>query len=321
LQDGTHLIRIICEMRKQGHTQTDIARIIGKDKSVVCREIRRNMDQRSKVYHFDLAQRKSEERQRDKPRRHSFTPEILLYVEARIKDDLSPEQVVGEACLQGIACVSHETIYQHIWADKKQGGELHKHLRNRGRRYRKRGSKKDARGIILNRVDISQRPLIVEEKTRVGDFELDTIIGKNHKGAMVTTNDRRSGLVKIKKVASKDAKGVAMATIQFLYDYRTFLHTITSDDGKEFAEHEMISDCLNIDFYFARPYHSWERGANENTNRLIRQYFPKKTDFDTVSDQQAQWVEDKLNNRPRKRLGYRSPLYIFNQLTKVAFET
>jgi IS30 family transposase len=309
----------ISVMLSQGQTQQAIASTIGKNKSVIFREIRRNRDQRSQVYHFELAQRKSENRQRDKPRQRRFTPAIQLYVEQGISSDLSPEQIAGVAKLTGVACVSHETIYQHVWADKRKKGTLYLHLRNKGRRYRKRGASKDTRSLIRNRVDISQRPLIVEQKTRVGDFELDTVIGRNHKGALVTTNDRRTGLVKIRKVASKDAKGVALATISLLYDFRDILHTITSDNGLEFAEHEMISDCLNIDFYFARPYHSWERGANENTNRLIRQYFPKKTDFDSITDKQVQKVEDILNNRPRKRLGYQSPLYTFNKLTKVAF--
>jgi IS30 family transposase len=198
------------------------------------------------------------------------------------------------------------------------------HLRTQGKRYRKRGQKKDQRGIIPNRVDIDKRPKIVEEKTRVGDFEVDTIIGKNHQGALVTINDRKTGIVKIRKVNSKNAEQVAQAVIDALTPYKPFLHTITSDNGKEFALHAQISQHLGVEFFFAKPYHSWQRGANENLNGLIRQYFPKKTDFSTISDHQVQMVEEKLNNRPRKRFNFESPLYMFNLLTnssKVAFVT
>ena len=168
------------------------------------------------------------------------------------------------------------------------------------------------------------RPSVVDEKSRVGDFEIDTVIGKNHQSALVTINERKTGRVKIIKVPTKEAETVAHATIDALMPYKEIIHTITADNGKEFAMHEKISQQLDIDFYFAKPYHSWERRANENTNGLIRQYFPKKTDFATVTDEQVQWVEDKLNNRPRKRFNFESPNAIFNKLTnqeKVAFVT
>lgn len=302
----------------QGKTQKEIAKAINRDKSVISRELRRNCDKRDFTYNSDLAQRKYEQRKKDKPHKIVFTEEIKSYVDSRIKDDLSPEQIAGDAKLNGIACVSHETIYTYIWNNKKLNGDLHFHLRRQGRHYRKRGNKKDTRGIIVGRIDIDQRPPIVDLKERFGDFEIDTVIGKNHIGGLLTINDRATGLVKIRKIKTKEATEIAQKAIEALTEYKDLLHTITADNGKEFAKHHEISTKLNIDFYFAKPYHSWERGANENTNGLIRQYFPKKTNFEDITDEQVAWVENKLNNRPRKRLGYLNPIAKFEQI-KVAF--
>lgn len=311
----------ISVLKEQGSSQKEIAKMIKKDKSVVSRELSRNCDQRSGKYSHELAQRKYRKRIEQKPQHIRFTPEVQEYVKKGLEEDLSPEQIVGIATKEGKPCVSHECIYQHIWLDKKQGGKLYEHLRTQGKRYRKRGSKKDRRGIIINRVDIDHRPTIVEEKRRFGDFEIDTVIGKNHKGALVTINDRKTGLVKIKKVINKEAGTVAKSAIEAMMPYQGLLHTITADNGKEFALHQKISEALKISFYFAKPYHSWERGANENLNGLIRQYFPKKTDFASITDEQVQWVENKLNNRPRKRHDFLTPIQLFNQTEKVAFTT
>jgi IS30 family transposase len=150
-------------------------------------------------------------------------------------------------------------------------------------------------------------------------LEIDLIIGKNHKGAILTINDRATGVGKLRKLESKDAEQLAIATIDCLMEWKPFLKTITSDNGKEFAAHQMIAQQLNIDFFFAKPYASWQRGSNENYNRLIRQYIPKKTDFDCISQDYINFVETQINNRPRKRFNYESPIFMFNQ--KVAFST
>ena len=235
---------------------------------------------------------------------------------------MSPEQIVGKALLNGLKMVSHERIYQHVWEDKKKGGTLYEQLRAKGKCYRKRGALKDKRGIIPNRRHISDRPAVVEEKSRIGDLEIDTVIGKNHEGALVTINDQKTNMVKIRKVNSKQAQDVKKATLDALADWG-FVKTITSDNGKEFAYHEQIAEAF--DFYFATPYHSWEFGANENTNGLIRQYIPKQTNFGTITEQYVQYVEDELNNRPRKKHGSLTPnevlLKKINQTEKVAFIT
>ncbi len=314
----------IWAMLQQGFKQKDIASAIGKDKSVVSRELHRNCDNRSKKYKADLAQRKYENRQKNKPKHICFTQEVKQYVDNCLAKDFSPEQITGRAIVEGRQCVSHERIYQYIWKDKKEGGNHYTHLRHKGRKYRKLGNTKNSRGIIKDRVDISLRPEIVNLKQRQGDLECDTMIGQNHKGALLTINDRVSGYVIIEKLNGKDAIELAQKVIERLSPYKGKIHTITSDNGKEFAEHKMISSELKVDFFFAKPYHSWERGANENTNGLIRQYFPKKTSFENISDQDVKRVENILNNRPRKKLNFLTPIEFLllnlpNQ--KVAFVT
>ena len=287
---------------------------IGRDKSVVSREIRRNCDKRSGQYRADLAQRKYDQRKAIIPKRVRFTPTVQATVDELLGEDYSPEQIAGYCKEQGVECVSHERIYQYVWADKKEGGALHSHLRRKGRRYRKRGAKKDSRGVIPGRVDIDLRPRVVEEKKRFGDLEIDTIIGRNHQGAIVTINDRASGFLWMKRVENRTSDAVYLAAVELLMGEKDYLHTITGDNGKEFADHQKIAKDLGVNFYFAKPYHSWERGANENLNGLIRQYIPKKTDFSTLDDEYIDWVAERINSRPRKRLNYKKPIFVKEEL-------
>lgn len=316
-----YTIEVMC---KEGYEKNAIAKAINRDKSVVYRELNRNCDKRSGLYHHDLAQRKYDKRQQEKRKYIRFTPSVQQDVETLLKEDYSPEQVVGTLKEQERPTVSIERIYQHIWADKKKKGELHLHLRNQGRRYRKRGNKKDNRGTIKDRIGIEQRPKIVEERKRFGDLEVDLIIGKNHKQAMLTINDRTSGMLKIRKVASKEAKVVSKAIVDELTDWLPYIKTITADNGKEFADHIFVAEQLGTDYYFARPYHSWERGSNENLNGLVRQYFKKSTDFRTITQEQVKAIENKLNTKPRKRFNYENPIFVMEKLLfnqEVAFVT
>jgi IS30 family transposase len=317
---------IIAVLKKENRSQSYIAEQINKNKSVVCRELQRNSDKRSGEYKAELAQKKCLERHQKKPKNLRFTDSVKIYVNACLEKEYSPEQIAGLSKKEGIPFVSHERIYQYLWHDKKQGGSLYSYLRTQGKRYRKRGSAKDNRGQIVGRIGIEKRPKEVDDKMRLGDVEIDLVIGENHKQALLTINDRLTGVVKIRKVGSKEACGIEKAVIEALQDWKPFLHTITSDNGKEFANHKAIAQSLNISYYFARPYHSWERGANENLNGLIRQYFPKKSSFECLTNEQIQEVEDKLNNRPRKRFGYETPNYVHlqtikNNGQKVAFMT
>ena len=314
----------ISSMFKQGYKQFEIARAIGKNKSVISRELKRNSDRRSGIYNDELAHRKYAKRQKEKHKYIKFTLEMQKEVEVLLREDFSPEQVVGVFLKQGKQVVSVERIYQHIWDNKKVFGNLYTHLRRQGRTYRKRGASKDSRGVLKNRISIEQRPLEVEKRERFGDLEVDLIIGKNHEQAIVTINDRASGMLKMKKIPSKKAKVVQQTITELLEEWIPYIFTITSDNGKEFADHQTVAEKSYIDYYFAHPYHSWERGANENLNGLIRQYIPKNTDFKTLSNQYIKNIETKLNNRPRKRFNFDSPIFemeklLFNQ--KVAFVT
>jgi len=206
----------ISVMKQKGYTQKQISELIGKDKSTISRELRRNCDGRSKEYRHDLAQRKCDQRHHTKPKKVRFTEQIREYVDILLRKDYSPEQIVGVAKRYNMDCVSHERIYQYIWADKKAKGSLFTHLRRKGRRYRKRGAAKDSRGIIKDRIDISQRPAIVNEKTRLGDLEIDTIIGKNHQGAILTINDRVSSYLWMAKLNGKNADELAIKAVEIL---------------------------------------------------------------------------------------------------------
>ena len=292
----------ISSMLKNGYSQSTIAATIAKDKSVVSRELKRNADARSGEYRSDLAQRKTDRRHKQKPKKVRFTDQVKANAEALLKQDYSPEQVVGTLSKQGKDGVSHERIYQYVWQDKKQKGNLHSHLRHQGRKYRKRGHLKDKRGIIKDRISIEKRPEIVEKRKRFGDLEVDLIIGKNHQQAMLTINDRASGMLKMSKVSSKQVQTIGQAIVEELRDWAPYIKTITADNGKEFAAHKYVAEQLNVDYYFARPYHSWERGSNENLNGLVRPYFKKSSDFTPISDEEVKAVEKKIKSKTKEKV-------------------
>jgi|GEM_PF-290588 hypothetical protein len=186
---------------------------------------------------------------------------IEAHVRQKLEADYSPEQIVGDAARKGIECVSHERIYQLVWDDKKQGGRLYRHMRTKGKRYAKRGSEKGKRGQIVGKVDIDQRPDIVEENQRVGDLEMDLVIGRGHSGVLLTINDRATGMLKMGILPSKAAALVQAKAVELLADWKALLHTVTTDNGKEFAHHQKLAEELCVDCYFAKPYHSWERAG------------------------------------------------------------
>ena len=207
--------------------------------------------------------------------------------------------------------VSHERIYQYIWQDQSNGGELYIHLRNSAKKYKKRYGKKDQRGQIPNRISIDERPEIVDLKERVGDWEADLIIGKNHQGAVLTIVERVTGYSLMAITDGKKAVDVKKKMINTLAPFKELVHTITNDYGKEFAEHQKVAKKLQADVYFAHPYSSWERGLNEYTNKLIRQYLPKSISLRGLNPLVIYGIQEKLNNRPRKKLGYKTPNQVF----------
>ena len=224
--------------------------------------------------------------------------------------DWSPEQVSLWLKKFYNICVSHEWIYQYILQDKANGVKLHQHLRCQKQRRQRYGSY-SRRGQITDRVSIDERPDEVDLRSRIGDWELDTIIGKGHKQAIVSLTERKSRYALIQKVEQKTSECVSNAIINLLSPFSESVITMTSDNGKEFADHKHIADKLDAQFYFAHPYASWERGLNENTNGLIRQYFPKDRDFRTITQKEINQTMHKLNNRPRKCLGMKTPNQVF----------
>ena len=302
----------IYQLNKIDFSQSDIAAQIGVDKSTIGRELRRNSGARG--YRPKQAHNKALERRSMAAKAIKMTQTNIDRVEDKLSEQWSPEQVSGWLKAEHKLCLSHECIYQHIWKNKKQGGDLYQHLRRQGKKYQKRGSNgKQSRGQIIDRVSIDERPQAVDDKKRVGDWEIDTVIGKGHSGALVTIVERKTLFTLIAQVNGKYADWVTQATIKLMTPFIERIHSITADNGKEFAFHKKITEALNTAFYFAHPYHSWERGLNENTNGLIRQYFPKNTDFKTVDEKDVYNVMQKLNNRPRKSLGFKTPLQMMQK--------
>jgi len=312
-------------LKERGDSIEDIAQTLGVHRSSIYREIHRNG--RNSTYDYKQAHvTASHRRWLTSRRKKKMTGGTIALINEKLSLQWSPEQISGwlkkNRPLKG---VSHETIYQYIWKDKQERGNLYKHLRHSGKKYNKRSKNAAGRGCIPNRRDIDERPDIVLEKTRLGDWELDTIIGTRNSGAIVSMVERRSRLTRLELISKKGAFEVSEALFDSLYPIKSHVLTLTSDNGKEFAYHEDVSFDLNADFYFAKPYHSWERGLNEHTNGLVRQYFPKSQRFDEITQEEVKKVEFLLNTRPRKVLEFATPLEVFDQLAEgnrfVALET
>ena len=297
-------------LKKSGLSQRDIGRELGRHHTTIRREMQRNSGGRG--YRYKQAHNKATERRHrasSVPRK--MTPALWQLVEEKLAAGWSPEQISGRLLLEGQVMVGRMRIYEYVRTDRKAGGSLYKLLRRRGKKPNWRGGRHAGRGRIPGRVDISERPAIVEQKSRIGDWEADTIVGAGQSGAVASVVDRASKMTRLARVDRKTAEEVGAALIRRLEGDRHLVHTITADNGKEFADHSSLSKALDAKFYFARPYHSWERGLNEHTNGLVRQYLPKGTDFRSVTDAEVQAVEDLLNSRPRKALGFRTPEEVF----------
>jgi IS30 family transposase len=300
---------------KAHFSKTNIASEIGVHKSTVSREVRRN--QGKKGYRPKQAHAMALERRTKAHKFVTLTPPVIALINECIRQDFSPEQVSGFLARMHHLRISHETIYQHILNDKIKGGTLYCHLRLSHKKRRKRYGSHDRRGQIQGRISIDERPALVDARERIGDWEIDTIIGKQHKGALLSLVERKTKFTLIKKLPTKRADLVAEAATYLLNPYEETVYTITADNGQEFAHHESIKEQLHTTVYFAHPYHAWERGLCENTNGLIRQYFPKGMSFEHITDTQVQMVMNRLNNRPRKTLGYKTPNEVFFQAVMI----
>ena len=298
----------IYALKKMGHNQTQIAKCLGVHKSTISREFGRNQGQRG--YRPKQAHEKTRIRRAKKAQKR-ITADTWAQVKEKLRLDWSPEQISCWLKKYELDPVSHESIYQYVYADKRAGGDLHKHLRCQ-KKYRKRHGGKDRRGKIPNRVSIEERPEIVELRERLGDWEADTIIGAGQKGAIVTLVERKSRFTMLDKVERRTADATEKAIVRMLLPHILKVRTITFDNGKEFAYHEKVAQHLQAEMYFAHPYASWERGTNENTNGLIRQYLPKGSDFSSITADQLSFIKERLNHRPRKCLDFQTPAMVFS---------
>lgn len=305
----------IWQALRDGATQVEVARALDRHPSTICREIKRNKYARCHIYTYYWAMViwRLRKRWANKKKHRKLTPEIESMIVELIKQRLSPEQVSGYLKIHHGVSISHETIYRFIASDPRRKARLKPYLRH-GKKRRKRYGSGIGASCIPNRISISERPKIVQEKHRLGDWEVDTVIGQDRKSVLVTLVDRSSLFTLCSRVYSRTAKVVADAIIRLLKPYKNKVETLTFDNGSEFVQHTRIAQALEAQTYFAHPYASWERGINENTNGLLRQYFPKKTDFRNISWKQVKDAVDNLNNRPRKTRGYLTPNQMFNDV-------
>ena len=304
-QDERYQIAILA---KAGHDKSEIARLMDRHKSTISREMTRNRGARG--YRPKQAHALSQARIRAAENSPRVAAETWVVVDLKLAETWSPEQISGHLKVNGQPTVSHEAIYQHIYADKCAGGTLHRALRCQKAR-RKRYGGRERRGTIPNQVSIDLRPAVVAERGRFGDWEGDLVIGAGQQQALVTLNERTSRYTLIAHVPNKTTQAVSDAMISLLTPFAACVHTLTTDNGKEFAQHERIAKQLGADFFFAHPYASWERGANENMNGLIRQFFPKKMAFESITLSNIEFAVHRLNHRPRKCLGFKTPHEVF----------
>jgi transposase, IS30 family len=322
---------VIDRLLRQGKSQKEIADALGYHKSTISRELERNTPKRgrgAKEYNPDRAQVKAQRRHQEKNKHITFTDEMRRQIVKQLAiEKLSPELITHSGRKGNPDFVSHETIYQWIWAMKhshKQQDQqyqlLYKDLRH-GRRRRKRGNYHDNRGCIANRVSIEKRPLIVEKRKRIGDVEVDLMLGKNHQPGLLVITDRASLKSSLVKISTKAAKPIAKSIIRKMKPCEQWLKTITYDNDLAFAWHEMVNEELKTRSFFTHPYTSQEKGTVENRIGVLRRFFPKKTDFTLVTAKQVSQVEKMINERPVRKFNYQTPNAVFLQKLKVALIT
>jgi transposase, IS30 family len=295
---------IIAAMRKDGKSTADIAKSIGKSRSTIYRELQRNLGT-SWGYNPSRAQERTNERRRKARRVSWFSEYKWKLVEDKIRSEWSPEQISLIFRMFGIMRVSHETIYLYIWRDMRRGGSLYKHLRHSNKKRRKRYRSHDSRGVLGGKRDIEERPIEAENRSEKGHFEIDLVHGKDSKECILTLVDRMTRFLIILKLMNKTNAEIERKLVKIIK--RFDIKTITADNGTEWHGYEEIEKKTNSKWYFAKPYHSWERGTNENTNGLIRQYLPKNKSMSGLTQEECDLISQKLNRRPRKVLNLANP--------------
>lgn len=303
--------------KQAGLSIREMSRYLGRAPSTVSRELQRNTD--TDYYDAQVAQCWALGRRHLGGRAAQLSESMKRQVESLMRWlRWSPEQVSGWCQLLDLPMVSHTRLYQHIHADRAQGGDLYQSCRRRGKRCRKLVTGRDTRGRFNEAPSIEQRPAIVDEKARLGDWEIDSIVGAGRSGYLMTVVERKSLLMLMTHVASHHEAVVTEAIINLMKPWSSHIQSITADRGKEFSGYEKISKVLKADWYFAHPYSSWERGLSEQTNGLVRDYWPKKARFDTITPEQVAGVMEQLNHRPRKTLGFKTPIEVFRELSASA---
>jgi transposase, IS30 family len=302
----------LATLRKQHFSCTEIAEIMGRHRSTIYRELGRNRCRYDGGYRYVRAKEQASARRKRSHRNGRLTAEDWLMIEELIEQDLSPEQVSGLLKRHRMLQVSHETIYQHIWRNKQQGGTLYSHLRQRTK-YRKRYGSYEKRGKVAGKQHISERPAAVEHRQEMGHWEMDTVVGTGTKDCIVSLVERATGCVLIGKLRDRTVAALNQRLLQLIGGFPQLFKTITADNGTEFHGYREVEQITGVPIYFATPYHSWERGTNENTNGLIRQYLPKGASMKGVTQQRCNEIACILNNRPRKRYAFFSPIEMLYQ--------
>ena len=289
----------------------EIAHALGRHRSTVYREVARNRSAYDGAYRAAAAIEHTNGRRSRSRRNARYGAADYVAIEKRLREDWSPEQIVGRHRREGLPVMSHETIYLYIWADKACGGSLWRHLRGANKQRRKRYGRHDSRGRLAGKKMIGQRPAVVEQRSRLGDWELDTVHGRGT-ACVVTAVERKSGLLRVGKLPRATADRTTRRTVEILASEPHPVRTLTSDNGSEFHGYKDIERQLDTRVYFATPHHAWERGSNENTNGLLRQYLPKGTNLKPLTQRQCERFATKLNNRPRLRLNFRTPNEVYH---------
>jgi IS30 family transposase len=295
-------------LRQLGYGAAGIARALGRHRSTVSREVRRNATRYDGGYRPELADGYARSRRSRSRRNRRFTAADWAQVHAKLREQWSPEQVAGRFRRAHQLRISHETIYRHIWADKRAGGSLHTHLRGARKQCRKRYGHYDSRGRLAGKRPITTRPAIVAARGRIGDWEADTILGsEGSRPCLLSLVERKTGYLVLGKLRARTTAEVNRCAIPLLQQQPHPVHTLTTDNGTEFHGYADLEARTTARVDFATPHHAWERGTNENTNGLVRQYVPKRASLAHLTQQDCTRIARQLNQRPRKRLAYRTP--------------
>lgn len=298
---------MLSQLKVQGHNQAEIARQLGRHRSTICRELKRNGSIHDGHYRVEVAERKARTRRSRSRRYWRFSEDQFRLIDRYLKKKWSPVQISGRLAEEGLLSISHESIYRYVWEDLSLGGCLHEHLRQSPKKRRKRYNRYDSRGRLAGKRLIDERPEAIERRLRKGHWEIDTVMGSDDQHCIVTLVERKTGYVVIGKLRARTKEEAAKRTIQLIRRDGLAFETITSDNGTEFHSYKTVERATGAIYYFAKPYHSWERGSNENTNGLIRQYLPKRKSMAQVTQHQCNWIARQLNTRPRERHGFKTP--------------